>query len=108
MSTTCANQKCKRRVRFAPVPTTVEWSPRSRTPLAIRCAFCLRVYCLRCALKHFGSERDRSLAGVVAQHLVALFTQKIRAITRTIQTGANGRKRPSARPARPTRSKRTG
>ena len=108
MSTTCANPKCKRRVRFAPVPTTVEWSPRSRTPLAIRCAFCLRVYCLRCSLKHFGSERDRRLAGVVAQHLVALFTRKIRAITRTIQGGANVRKRLTARPARSTRPKCAG
>jgi hypothetical protein len=70
----CDRGRCRRRVRFAPpLParrSRLGW-PRARTSgVAIRCAFCLRVFCETHALEHFGVCREVKLAERVAAAVV--------------------------------------
>lgn len=54
-SVRCSHHKCERRVYF------------DAQPLAIRCGYCLQVYCRSHALKHFGVENIDRQAKQIAK-----------------------------------------
>lgn len=65
--TRCA--KCRRVVHFE-LATTKPLKLDAQRALAIRCAYCMQVFCKRCALPHFERENDARLAARVAAHLL--------------------------------------
>lgn len=73
--TTCSEKRCGRKVYWDPFIRS--WSTRGEAVLkstpavAIRCAFCLRVFCLACAHKHFKVENEERFAALVAKRVVA-------------------------------------
>lgn len=69
ISAVCEWPKCSRRVRFVLPLRSFTTGPNTPTPLAIRCAYCLRVFCLRHAYRHFQTAPNESnVMQAVAEH----------------------------------------
>lgn len=62
-------EKCRKRVVYH----VARRGPGAR--VAIRCAYCMRVFCLSCAIPHFGVERDDRHAALIAQKVAAKIAQ---------------------------------
>jgi len=58
-SAQCAWKGCTRRAYF------------DRQPLAIRCGYCLRIYCRLHAHRHFGTENVQQQARTIARMIIA-------------------------------------
>jgi len=77
-STRCSNKRCGKRVYWN--PDIRGWRPRAARavaltpPVAIRCAWCLRVFCLACSQAHFKAEEADRLGKIIAEHVVVRLT----------------------------------
>ena len=76
--TRCSNKRCGRRVYWN--PDIRGWRSRgaravASTPqVAIRCAWCFRVFCLSCSHAHFKAEEAHRLGKIIAEHVVVRLT----------------------------------
>jgi hypothetical protein len=74
-SATCDHGTCGTRVWFSIPFTRHETGPGARTRLAIRCAFCFQVFCLRHATQHFGACREGKLADMLAKRVTTILAK---------------------------------
>jgi hypothetical protein len=74
-SAKCDHWKCDKRVWFSIPFKRYETGPGTRTRLAIRCAFCFQVFCLRHATQHFGACREGKLADMLAKRVTTILAK---------------------------------
>ena len=66
---------CRRAVVFDPPPPGKGWNkawgpcPIQPSNLAIRCAYCFKVFCVKCSLPHFAIENEERMVGKVARQV---------------------------------------